>query len=667
MKYITKNVKMMKISLLSLLVMMSVVAFSQESIKPLKSFIPAKVLIDPLSHQSVDASNQSSTSETRSYNIGDRSITMIPIGESTNVYSMGYNGRTHIWADQNLNSVVFAHRMLNDADTYGNARVAYDISTEGGVDGSWTNNVQVYEPLGPGDEYPEAAGRFPQGAIVNPVGNTNPDDAFFTYYLTTLDGSNGESIWGGTAYGVNGLTDVNPSAPTQVNNTTSGDTYHYITDALTVTQQGVVWVVEPSSPIDGDNVGYSGQLIVNRGEVNDDNEIQYEEWLMDVFTEEDGISDTKVAFAPDGQTGYILVLADAVTDPVPATSYHPVLYETLDGGETWAESPNHCQLGGVDGQDAIKEFIPDEVLDAQYPDGWDRDEIIYNMGYQADMVVDKYGNAHIVGYVACGNESGWYPYSELGATFHLIYDRESEDWVCTLLHRNYSNIEGMLGGEGGIPQYNRPQAASDISGRCLIFSWSDTDLEDEEENLNPDIYCMGYNVEDDLYLSNEYGQADKVTQFTQAMYSAYYATMPHYVFSEGNSSQVDCFIPFVYADLGNDIDYLGDVQYMYIDGWEYNFIFGDVADNNEAHTKVKQNYPNPVSSSTTVEVEVYSSASLSIEVTNLVGQVIYSEDKGVVGYGDYEFNIDASNYTSGVYFYTVRTNNSTITKKMIVE
>ena len=56
-----------------------------------------------------------------------------------------------------------------------------------------------------------------------------------------------------------------------------------------------------------------------------------------------------------------------------------------------------------------------------------------------------------------------------------------------------------------------------------------------------------------------------------------------------------------------------------------------------------------------------------LEVTNLAGQKLITMEKTVPASGNYRFIIDTSKLVPGVYFYTVRFNNESITNKMIVE
>ncbi|MCK5777097.1 MAG: T9SS type A sorting domain-containing protein [Bacteroidales bacterium] len=55
-----------------------------------------------------------------------------------------------------------------------------------------------------------------------------------------------------------------------------------------------------------------------------------------------------------------------------------------------------------------------------------------------------------------------------------------------------------------------------------------------------------------------------------------------------------------------------------------------------------------------------------IEVSNIVGQTIYTSHEGSVN-GSKEITLNANNMEAGVYFYTVTVGNNKMTKKMIVK
>ncbi|MCF8227487.1 MAG: T9SS type A sorting domain-containing protein [Bacteroidales bacterium] len=620
--------------------------------------LPDQEIVDLVGLKSSPITSNFEKSPSQTYYVNGRELTFVQIGSSGNAYGFYGGPRTYLWADNVLNSVVFTHRMVNDPPTsYGNSRIAYDVSWEGGMDGTWTNSIQVYDPLGPGSQYPDAAGRYPQGGIINPPGNTDPNMAEYTYFIPALDGSNGTSNWGGFAFGTNGLTEVDPADPTQTNWTSGGDTWRNVPDAFTITQDGVCWMIDGSFPngLVGD---YEGQFIFDKGTWNEDiGDVEYEEWLVDILDAGDGINDVKVAFAPDGQIGYLLVMSDSPSDPQPFTNYHPILYTTDDGGETWSDDPMHCQLGGEEGIESVKSFVSDEVMEAIYGAGFNRDEIFYNMGFQVDMVVDYFGNPHITGIIACASEDGWYPNYESMGTFHVWYDVDNAMWDAELLYMN-KTLDGDL---GGITQYNRPQASSSMDGWNIFFSWIDTDQEGIEENVSPDIYMVHYDVGSGLH-----SDVDNITSFTQAMWTAYMGSQSHYVFQEdlGNGTY-RYTIPFVYTELDPN-DPAAEVTFWYIDGVTTDFLIG-VDEQENIPVTVEQNYPNPFSSSTTIDLSLDAEASLSLEIFNMTGQKIMEVDKGKVNAGKHQFMIDAGELSKGVYFYTVKANGAKVTRKMIIE
>jgi hypothetical protein len=560
---------MKKALLLSIITCFMLVSFAQKNMKlhPVSTKYQPKEMIAPEKDVPfVTAVNQPQSFTKK---VNGRDLTFIPIGQSGNAFGFYSNPRTYLWADQRINSVSFVYRMLADAGTYGNSRIAYSASWNGGVDGSWTTYLQVYNPTGPGSPYPDAAGRYPQGGIINPPGNTDPDNAYLTYFIPTLDNSNlcGTNPWGGLAYGVNNLTTVAPPAPTQTNIQSGGDFWHLIPDAFTITQDGHCWMVDGNNFCDAGAYVYDGNLDVFHGVFDpDEGDVVYEEYLLEALGYGDGINDVKVAFAPDGQTGYICVMSDTdVSDPQPSNGYHPILFKTTDGGENWGD-PVHVLLGGYDGIDAIKEYWSDEALLStdQYSGGFDRDTVWYNMGFHVDMIVDAYGNPHITGLITVAAPGGWYPYQGTMATWDLFSNDGGESFDAVALYDNLY-FDGVLGGANSITEYNRPQVSSTIDGKYLFFSCIDTDFEGIEDNTQPDIFCCSYDIDNDVYT-----EMVNVTQFTDAWLLSFEGSQSHYVFSELNGTTLTCTVPLVYMDM-DVANGINPVDFWYIDGWTYQF------------------------------------------------------------------------------------------------
>jgi hypothetical protein len=92
----------------------------------------------------------------------------------------------------------------------------------------------------------------------------------------------------------------------------------------------------------------------------------------------------------------------------------------------------------------------------------------------------------------------------------------------------------------------------------------------------------------------------------------------------------------------------------------------DVAESVAEEFEVAQNVPNPVINNTsiTVTAEIYGVINLSI--SNILGQVVYEESLVSSSHSN-TFTVDASQLDSGVYFYTIKMGNSSISKKMLVK
>ena len=82
-------------------------------------------------------------------------------------------------------------------------------------------------------------------------------------------------------------------------------------------------------------------------------------------------------------------------------------------GELMWDDQIDIQFGGEEGIETIKNYIPDSTVTMlDFYANWtgDRDELIFNMGFNIDMAVDVLGNPYIIGMISLANEDGnWYP------------------------------------------------------------------------------------------------------------------------------------------------------------------------------------------------------------------------------------------------------------------
>ena len=82
--------------------------------------------------------------------------------------------------------------------------------------------------------------------------------------------------------------------------------------------------------------------------------------------------------------------------------------------------------------------------------------------------------------------------------------------------------------------------------------------------------------------------------------------------------------------------------------------------------ELSQNYPNPFNPSTQIRFAIPEAGIVNIKVFNTLGQEITTLVSDYRNAGSYEVDFNASNLTSGIYFYTITSNNFSETRKMML-
>ena len=90
-----------------------------------------------------------------------------------------------------------------------------------------------------------------------------------------------------------------------------------------------------------------------------------------------------------------------------------------------------------------------------------------------------------------------------------------------------------------------------------------------------------------------------------------------------------------------------------IDGYPENFV-------------LKQNFPNPFNSTTTIRYELPELANVTLKVYNILGEKVASLVDEQKEAGRYRVQFNAGNLSSGVYIYRIDTGNFTVSKKLIL-
>lgn len=109
---------------------------------------------------------------------------------------------------------------------------------------------------------------------------------------------------------------------------------------------------------------------------------------------------------------------------------------------------------------------------------------------------------------------------------------------------------------------------------------------------------------------------------------------------------------------------------IYIDDLTFNAqVGGSVSSENSSiptDYKLEQNYPNPFNPSTTIKFSLPKTSDVKLQVIDVLGKVVETLVDEEVKAGNYKINFDASRLSSGVYYYTIKTNSFKESKRMIL-
>lgn len=84
----------------------------------------------------------------------------------------------------------------------------------------------------------------------------------------------------------------------------------------------------------------------------------------------------------------------------------------------------------------------------------------------------------------------------------------------------------------------------------------------------------------------------------------------------------------------------------------------------ESKFKLNNNFPNPFNPSTTISFEIPEASNVTLKVFDITGKEVASLLNGFINSGYHEYSWNASQLSSGVYFYRIQAGSFTKTKKM---
>ncbi len=105
------------------------------------------------------------------------------------------------------------------------------------------------------------------------------------------------------------------------------------------------------------------------------------------------------------------------------------------------------------------------------------------------------------------------------------------------------------------------------------------------------------------------------------------------------------------------VDY--DGSYKYSNTTEVNFAGPSVF-------ALNQNYPNPFNPSTVISYSLPNASNVRLTVYNAIGQPVKALENGFKAAGNYNISFNASELSSGIYFYKLEAGQFSQTRKMML-
>ena len=92
----------------------------------------------------------------------------------------------------------------------------------------------------------------------------------------------------------------------------------------------------------------------------------------------------------------------------------------------------------------------------------------------------------------------------------------------------------------------------------------------------------------------------------------------------------------------------------------------EISGKNPQDFSLHQNYPNPFNPSTKIQYSIAERSIVTLKIYDMLGREVADIVNGIKEAGNYEVNFDASKLVSGLYVYTLRAGNFTVSRKMIL-
>jgi hypothetical protein len=572
------------------------------------------------------------------------SLTKVPIGSSTNPYTLLVEQQNCMTYNGDVDLIMFTHRQTH-TNPGNSGYIQCSFSSDEGV--SWDNNIVWDSPSG-------NLGRYPSGVIYNPSGNTNVGDAFAISVGPITDGSG----WQGNYYA--SMKFDSTESDKQFISDVGVDYDNLVREHMNVDSEGRIRILGSRNTDDGQYYT-SYTSVIMKGDFNSGTNSW--DWSEDTFVPDftmhngrpEGYRSPGMAWSEDGETGYIVNIGRN-TGAVDPSGYHPIIMKTVDGGDNWTTLPS------IDW--SMLPAINAELIPVSGPSGITR----ALFGLVSDAAVDANGRLHFAAEInsAASNHPdslGYlWTFTNINCIIYHIWETAT-GWdaapIDIVWAKDVDAANSPIIGTGGTENLTwdyRLQMTKTWDGTKIGFAWMDTDTNTIDINLYPDILTQIFDVNS--------GQRTATYNLTgNSMYVG-----DNYFMFLSDLAGYDPLTQEVIFHLstsdfgGTDVD---PVYHSYLRGARVFVSMNEYNSSPNGNLSVSQNYPNPFNDFTSIDISLATASDVSVEVFNIMGQKVSSDVYQFVG-GTHTVQINAQNLSSGIYFYSVRAGENVVTQKMII-
>jgi len=588
---------------------------------------------------------------------------------SRNAFGMLVSEQNCLTANQATNTILFAHRISQDWNITGdnNGYIQNTFTTNGAV--TWDSLLQVQDNVN--------FCRYPSAAIFNPSGNTDPMSAFGVVSGPITNSSTGTSgNWTGNYFASTQLNKTNNDANIRINGADFVANQSFA--RINMSQAGDSMVFVTGGLYSGDPAGttavaqgYHG-ISLNRGKFNGTAFTWTVDSILPAYLPDPGdgtaqaFTEAVSAWSQDGSVGYVVAIGIDNAATGDKQAFQPMVWKSMDHGDTW----NQMDAGDFSGIPSINSKLR--------PSTGGTKKAFYSMNSGMGAVVDANNNLHIVNVIVSGFSDS--PDS-LGFTYKIVADADNKfisyiyDTYTTSATGNWNailvdSLESITAdgnspfddGSGARIQIDaRIQASRSTDGTHIFYIWTDTpdafSISGTGENVLPNLKARGIDIIGHTMTPSTTFADDGLNFF---MYASPITLVNGSTYS----------IPVTNSDSRDGSGSgLNPFNHYYRSGVQ--FTEGDFVGINEITTRgtlaISQNYPNPFSNATSIDVTLKDVSTVTLEVYDALGQKMFAQVAEKLATGTHTFTIDGAKFKPGIYFYTVTAGANTMTRKMVVQ